>query len=189
MKIVVGLGNPGPRYRGTRHNIGFEVLAELSRRHGSPPVAEKFEAEISELFLGGEKMVLFAPNTYMNLSGRAVRKCYDFFQPSLDDLVVVCDDMNLDVGRLRWRRKGSAGGQKGLADVLLRLGSQEIPRLRVGIGRPPARIDPVDFVLTRFSAEERQIVDAAVRDAADSIEFWIDNGIENTMNRFNAEKE
>ena len=109
MKVVIGLGNPGAKYDGTRHNVGFEVLGELARRHGASSPTEKFEAEVTEIFYGGEKVILLAPLTYMNLSGRSVRKCFDSFHPELEDLVVVCDDINLDVGRLRWRRKGSAG--------------------------------------------------------------------------------
>ncbi len=186
MKIVVGLGNPGARYTGTRHNIGYEVLAELARRHGATPPAEKFEGELSELFYGGEKVILFAPTTYMNLSGRAVRKCFDFFRPELSDLVVVCDDLNLETGRLRWRRKGSAGGQKGLHDILIRLGSEEIPRLRIGVGRPPEKRDAADYVLSRFRADERELAAEAIRTAADSLECWVAQGIGAAMNRFNA---
>ena len=110
MKIVVGLGNPGAKYRGTRHNIGFEVVAELAHRHGGGPPTQKHEAELVEIFLAGEKVLLVAPQTYMNLSGRSVWPLVDFYKLPLTDLLVICDDLNLDVGRLRLRASGSAGG-------------------------------------------------------------------------------
>lgn len=186
MKIVIGLGNPGARYRATRHNVGFDVLEELARRHGASTPTEKYEAEVSEVFVGGVKVILLAPQTFMNLSGRSVRKCFDFFQPQLEDLAVVCDDINLEVGRLRWRRKGSAGGQKGLLDIINRLGSEEIPRLRIGVGRPPGQMDAADYVLSRFRTEEQDVIAGAIRTAADSLEVWVSQGIGEAMNRYNS---
>lgn len=186
MKLIIGLGNPGSRYDGTRHNVGFEVLRELALRHGSPRPAQKFEAELVELFVGGEKVVLLAPQTYMNESGRSVRKCFDFYQPRLDDLVVVCDDMNLDTGRIRWRRQGSAGGQKGLLDIIRRLGTEDVPRLRIGVGRPPQQMNAADYVLSRFRSAESEAVESAIQRAADSLECWVSEGIDAAMNRFNS---
>lgn len=185
MKLVVGLGNPGSQYSGTRHNIGFEVIAELAQRWqcGKPQV--KYQAEIRETVLSTGKVLLAAPLTYMNRSGEAVQQIARFYQIASEDVVVVCDDMNLPAGRLRWRAGGSAGGQKGLADILLRLGTDQVPRLRLGVGRPPGQMDPSNWVLGRFRAEEREDVQLMTKLAADSIECWVSDGIVSTMNRFN----
>jgi PTH1 family peptidyl-tRNA hydrolase len=187
MKLVAGLGNPGKKYQGTRHNVGFEVLAELAHRQGTPHPTSKFDGEVVELMIGSEKLILLAPQTFMNASGRSVRKCFDFYQPELSDLVVVCDDLNLELGRLRWRARGSAGGQKGLNDIIRHLGTEEFPRLRIGIGSPPERMDSADYVLSRFTAEERSTMDRAIVAAADSIEYWVTEGVDACMNKFNAE--
>ena len=186
MKVVVGLGNPGLKYAGSRHNVGFEVVAELARRHGASKPKLKYEAELAEAALGSEKVLLVAPQTYMNLSGRSVQPLVDFYQLPLDDLLVVCDDFNLDLGRLRLRPGGSAGGQKGLADIILRLGTEEFPRLRIGIGRPPGRMDSADYVLGRFRKDERQEIEHAVLAAADGVEIWTRDGLAAAMNRVNA---
>ena len=186
MKAVVGLGNPGPEYAGTRHNVGFGVLAELARRQGATQPKLKFEAEVLEVMLGSEKLLLVAPQTYMNNSGRSVRKLIDFYRFPLDDLLVVCDDLNLDSGRLRIRKAGSAGGQKGLGDMIARLGTQEFSRLRIGIGRPPGRMNAADYVLRRFRGEDRELIETAISFAADAVEMWCAQGVETAMNRFNA---
>jgi PTH1 family peptidyl-tRNA hydrolase len=187
MKLVVGLGNPGKKYQGTRHNVGFEVLAELANRFSASQPSLKYDSEIAEIMIGSEKVMLLAPQTYMNESGRAVRKCFDFYQPELTDVTVLCDDMNLELGRLRWRSKGSAGGQKGLDDIIRHLGNDEFPRLRIGIGRPPGQMNPADFVLGRFTSRERSTMDQVVMAAADSIECWISEGVGSCMNRFNSQ--
>jgi PTH1 family peptidyl-tRNA hydrolase len=186
MKAVIGLGNPGPEYAGTRHNVGFGVLAELARRQGAAQPKLKFEAEVFEVMLGSEKLLLVAPQTYMNNSGRSVRKLVDFYRLPIDDLLVVCDDLNLDTGRLRIRQAGSAGGQKGLGDMIARLGTQEFSRLRIGVGRPPGRMNAADYVLRRFRAEERELIEPALSFAADAVEIWCKEGTEAAMNRFNA---
>lgn len=186
MKIIVGLGNPGLQYRGTRHNVGWEVLAELSRRGGDPKPSVKHQAELVELFIDGEKTLLVAPQTFMNLSGRAVRPLVQFYQTELADLLVVCDDLNLDVGRLRLRAAGTAGGQKGLQDIITNLGGNQFPRLRIGIGRPPGRMDAADYVLGKFTKDERVEMDIAVLNAADGVEQWIREGVQKTMNKLNA---
>lgn len=186
MKIVVGLGNPGPKYRGTRHNVGYEVVRELAERHGGGVPTIKHEAALVEVFFAGEKLLLVAPETFMNLSGRSVWPLVDFYKLPLDDLLIVCDDLNLDTGRLRLRASGSAGGQKGLAHIIQQLGSEDFPRLRIGIGRPPGRMDPADYVLAKFRSEEREIMDLAVKSAADGVESWIEEGCEKAMNKVNA---
>ncbi len=186
MKIVVGLGNPGAKYRGTRHNVGYEVVAELAKRHGGGPPSLKHEAEIVEIFVEGEKILLVAPQTFMNLSGRSVWPLVDFYKLPVSDLLIVCDDLNLDVGRLRLRASGSAGGQNGLKHIIQQLGSEEFPRLRIGIGRPPGRMNAADYVLARFFPEERDIMDEAVLSAADGVELWIKQGCGKAMNVVNA---
>lgn len=185
MKVVVGLGNPGDKYRRTRHNVGFDVAAELAKRNGDPTPRTKFEAEVVEFVLGGEKVVVVRPQTFMNLSGGSVQPLVAFHHVALSDLLVVCDDLNLDVGRLRLRASGTAGGQKGLADIIRRLGSEEIPRLRIGIGRPPPRMDSADYVLGKFHAGEVDSIRDVISRAADAAEIWIREGLIAAMNRFN----
>ncbi|MCH7990326.1 MAG: aminoacyl-tRNA hydrolase [Planctomycetes bacterium] len=189
MKIVVGLGNPGSQYEKTRHNVGFLVLAELAKRFFGETTRRKFDAEFVELFIAGEKTLLVAPMTFMNDSGRPVSQYVSFYNLPAEDLLVVCDDMNLETGRLRLRAGGSAGGQNGLKDIIRRLGTEEFPRLRIGIGRPPGRMSGSDYVLGRFTKDQTEIVQDAVPNAADGVESWIANGIESAMNSVNAPKD
>lgn len=186
MKLIVGLGNPGSRYSKTRHNVGFDVLAELARRHSTDRPKMRFQGEAVEARIGSEKVLLLCPQTYMNKSGESVQPAQGFFKIELNEILVVCDDFNLPTGRLRIRTKGSAGGQKGLSDILRRLGSNEVPRLRVGIGPPPENWDVADFVLSRFSAEEQAEMETTVRRAADAAACWVTDGVETCMNQFNA---
>ena len=186
MKLIVGLGNPGRKYAGTRHNIGFEVLAELARKHGQGSPRAKFQGEVMEAVLGGEKALLLTPLTYMNLSGASVQPARDFYKLTNEDILVVCDDFNLPLGKLRVRRKGSAGGQKGLADILQRLGTDEVARLRVGIGEPGEHRAAVDHVLSRFTPQEAEIVKETIARAAEAVAVWAAEGPEACMNRFNA---
>lgn len=189
MKLVVGLGNPGRKYEGTRHNVGFEVLAHLVREYGNSPARSAFQGEVSEASVRGHRTLLLAPHTLMNLSGTSVLAARDFYKIENADLLVVCDDFNLPLGRLRVRGKGSAGGQKGLADIIRRLGSEEIARLRVGIGEPPANWDAADFVLSKFTKQERPEIDLAVRLAADAVALWAAEGTAACMNRYNRDPE
>jgi PTH1 family peptidyl-tRNA hydrolase len=184
VKVLVGLGNPGKKYAGTRHNVGFEVVAELARRHKAPRPKLKFEAETAEVSLAGDRVLLVAPQTYMNASGRAVRQAVDFYQLTVSAVLIVCDDINLPLGRLRIRKSGSAGGQKGLENVVQHLGTA-VPRLRIGIGLPEADRDSVDYVLERFHKSELATIDQAILRAADAVETWVADGIDQAMNRFN----
>lgn len=186
MKVVVGLGNPGREYDNTRHNVGFLVVDELARRHQASRGKLRFEAEIAEATFGSEKLLLVRPQTYMNASGRSVRQLCDFYHVDLADLIVVCDDLNLPTARLRLRPEGSAGGQKGLDDIIRHLGTDGFARLRVGIGRPPGRMDAADYVLSRFRAEERPEIERAIVEAADGVETWISRGLSAAMNTVNA---
>jgi peptidyl-tRNA hydrolase, PTH1 family len=186
VKVVVGLGNPGPKYDRTRHNIGFLVIDELAVRLGAGKPRRRFDAQLAEGKLGDEKVLLAAPQTYMNESGRAVRQIVDFYGLPLSDVLLVCDDFNLDLARLRMRSGGSAGGQKGLADTIRHLGTEEFPRLRIGIGRPPEQMDPADFVLSRFKKSELKPMEMAVIRAAEGAEIWIRSGLDRAMNQVNA---
>jgi PTH1 family peptidyl-tRNA hydrolase len=188
MKLVVGLGNPGRKYTGTRHNIGFDVLDELARRNAAPAPRSMMDAQVSDVVIGDQRVLLAAPQTYMNLSGRAVRQIVDFYKLPLDDVLIVCDDLNLPCGKLRLRRSGSAGGQKGLQNIIEQLGTEEFARLRIGIDRPTPPMEPTAYVLARFSPQEREAISTAVLDAAEGVEVWLRAGADAAMNRINSGK-
>lgn len=187
MKVVVGLGNPGKRYEGTRHNIGFKIVAELCRRHaaGVRPRA-KFDGELTDTTIGGAATCLVTPLTYMNVSGRCVRQIVDFYKLNVEDLLIVCDEFQLPLAKLRFRPGGSHGGQNGLEDILTQLGTTQVPRLRFGIGPLKPGWDPADFVLSRFDAAEQSILDDGIARAADGVEAWIAQGMSASMNQFNG---
>ncbi|QDV64688.1 aminoacyl-tRNA hydrolase [Crateriforma conspicua] len=186
MKLIVGLGNPGRKYQGTRHNVGFDVLSKLAGLLAAPGAKTKFEGEMTEGHSGGQKLVLLWPHTYMNASGRSVRKAKDFFKLDDADLLVVCDDLNLPTGRLRIRPRGSAGGQKGLADIIRMLGGEEFARLRVGIDRPPPGWQTPDYVLGRFDSQEQSLIDPAIDRAARAVMDWAVDDMTAVMSRYNA---
>ena len=185
MKLIVGLGNPGSNYDGTRHNVGFEVLGELALRWRADRPKNRFEANFIESNYRGEKVLLAAPQTFMNVSGRCVYQIVNFFQIPLTDVLVICDDLNLKLGQLRLRASGSAGGQKGLLSILQVCGSEAIPRLRIGVGRPPEKMDASAYVLSRFRKDELSEIDAAIRGAAAGVELWIKDGISAATNVVN----
>jgi len=184
MLAVMGLGNPGEEYVATRHNVGFRVLDAVAGGAGGEFRRRKFESLVAEVRLGNEKVLLCKPQTFMNRSGRAARSVLDFYKLDLPEMLVVCDDYNLDLGRLRVRRGGSSGGHNGLESVCDQLGSTEFPRLRVGIGA--ARGDSVNYVLGRFGKEAEEVICAAVRRAAGAVRCWAVEGIDSCMNGFNA---
>ena len=185
MKLVVGLGNPGRRYEGTRHNIGYVVLAELARKFGLGPPKARFRGAVVEADLAGQKTLLLSPTTYMNLSGSSVQEARSFFKLPVEDILVLCDDLNLPVGKLRFRSRGSSGGQKGLEDIIRRLATEEFSRLRIGVGTAPEGWDWADYVLGKFTAEERPVIEQAVQQAADAVAVWAREGIEFCMNQYN----
>lgn len=188
MKLVVGLGNPGPEYADSRHNAGFRIVDELARRHGIELTRERrLLGGVGRGRVGGVDAVLLEPHTYMNRSGQAVLAATaEFPLGELDrDLVVAYDDLDLPFGRLRIRPAGGAGGQKGLADIQARLGRNDFPRLRFGIGRPPPGDDPVDYVLAPFDAEQQAALADVLGRAADAIEAILTDGVHLAMNRFN----
>jgi PTH1 family peptidyl-tRNA hydrolase len=185
MKLVAGLGNPGRAYDGTRHNIGFDVLEVLSKRAGGPGRRARFQGEFSQATIRGCPVLLLWPLTWMNLSGASVLAAKDFYKIDNADILVLCDDFQLPTDTIRLRGSGSSGGQKGLSDILARLGSNAVPRLRIGVGPLPAGWTSADFVLGKFTKAERPEVAALVERAADAVEEWVGAGIESAMNRFN----
>lgn len=186
MKLIVGLGNPGRKYEETRHNVGFIVAAKVAVLTSAGSSKVKFEGELAEGNLDGNKISILCPHTYMNASGQSVRKAFDFYKLELSDLLVVCDDLNLTSARLRIRPSGSAGGQKGIQDIIRHLGSESFPRLRVGIGRPPDGWTVTDYVLGKFSEAEKETFEKASTDAAHAVLCWATEGIGPAMNRFNV---
>jgi PTH1 family peptidyl-tRNA hydrolase len=185
VKVIVGLGNPGARYRGTYHNIGFDVVDELARRHGATFGAAPTDALIARVRDMADDVLLVKPLTFMNLSGRAVGDLQRFYKVELSDLLVVFDDVNLPTGRLRIRPSGSAGGHNGLTSIIECLGSDAIPRLRVGVGRGDPRRDLASHVLARVPVEEAAILRDAAALAADAAEVFIASGIGEAMNGYN----
>jgi peptidyl-tRNA hydrolase, PTH1 family len=185
MKLVVGLGNPGRKYQGTRHNIGYEVVADLARRFGTGAARSSFQGEVVDASVQGERLILLSPHTFMNASGASVVAARDFYKLGHAELLVVCDDFNLPLARLRIRTKGSSGGQKGLEDIIRRLGGDDIGRLRIGIGQPADGWDAVDYVLGKFSKAERPEIEAAIWRAGEAVVVWARDGVEACMNQYN----
>ncbi len=187
MKLVIGLGNPGARYEGTRHNVGFAVVDTLAASPRAERFQSRFQAQVAELNEDCGKLLLVKPETFMNLSGRCVRQIMDFYQVPLTDLLVVCDDINLPLGQLRVRARGTHGGHNGLRDIQNHLGTTEYARLRIGVGAPEEG-DAVDYVLGRFRPGEREVIADAILLAAQAVIVWASLGVEVCMNRYNAEK-
>ncbi len=185
MKMVVGLGNPGTKYRNTRHNLGFDVLDLVARRLGVALSTEKYRGLVAEARYEGERLYLLKPQTFMNLSGSSVAEAARnrIFEPA--DLLVVADDVNLPLGRLRMRTGGSAGGHNGLKSIIERLGTQDFPRLRLGVGLGEGARVLADHVLAKFRPEEWDEVNAMTERAADAVLKWSLTGAEKTMNEFN----
>ncbi len=185
MKLIVGLGNPGKKYERTRHNLGFMVLDRLADRSGVSIDKSKAQALIGEWKRGGDTILLVKPQTYMNLSGQALETLFRYHPVEAGDVVVVHDDLDLPFGRLRIRQQGSAGGNRGMASVLQALGEVPFVRIRIGIGRPPPGVDPADFVLQRFTPEEKTQLPEIVGRTADAVEAVLDEGPRGAMEKFN----
>ena len=185
-RLIVGLGNPGPKYASTRHNIGFDVLEILTKRHLADAPRTKFEGQQTTIKVAGQPVLLFWPLTYMNESGRAVSAAVKFYKLApTTDVLIICDDLSLPLGKLRMRARGSSGGQKGLGDILRALGTQDVARLRVGIEPAPANWDVADYVLSRFRKEEQGTIEVAKEQAADAVELWCREGVDASMNKIN----
>lgn len=186
LAMVVGLGNPGAKYDWTRHNIGFEAVNRLHAIVGSPTVQTKFEGQFVKTKWSGNDVCLVWPLTYMNCSGRCVAQFARFYRIEPENILVICDDLSLPLGKLRIRKSGSSGGQKGLHDILACLGTQDVPRLRIGIDPTPERWETVDYVLGKFTSEETVIVKSSLDRTCQAIERWLNAGIDVAMNEFNA---
>ena len=185
-KIVVGLGNPGRQYAGTRHNVGYAVIDNLTQSPCTGRFQSRFEAQVAEVLEDSGKVLLAKPETFMNLSGRSVRQLTDFYRVTAEDMLVVCDDINLPLGRLRIRTQGTHGGHNGLRSIQDHLGSTAYPRLRIGINAP-AGDDAIEHVLGRFRPAERGMIDDAIQRAVQAVVVWIHQGIDACMNEFNGE--
>ena len=187
MKIIVGVGNPGKEYAETRHNAGFMVVDRLAREHGIGPWRRRFHSRAAEGSVRGAKVLLVKPQTFVNESGRAVRAAVDWCRAEIPEVMIVCDDFNLPLGRLRVRPQGSSAGHHGLDSILAALGA-EPPRLRIGIGIEQGGRGR-DFVLSTFSVAERPVLEEAVGRAVRALEVWLESGMERCQNEFNARPE
>lgn len=185
--MVVGLGNPGRKYENTRHNIGFMVAEHLRTQYGGVSVSRQFEGQWAQLRIENTIVAVLQPHTFMNASGQSVRQAFDFYKLSFDDLLVVCDDLNLPSGRVRLKRGGSSGGQKGLADILRHLGTDQWARLKIGIDRPPEHWQVVDYVLGQFDSHERVVMERSIDRACRMVRCWALQGVTAAMNEYNAQ--
>lgn len=188
MKLVVGLGNPGTRYAETRHNVGFMVASKLLKMVGAAGAKTKFSGEIAEGIVSGQRVAILCPGTFMNASGQSVRQALDYYKITPADVLVICDDLNLPLGQLRVRSKGSSGGQKGLADIIRHLGTEDVPRLRIGIDPAPPGWDVADYVLSKFKRSEQDEIERSTEDAAYAAILWATQGIAVCMNHHNVKK-
>jgi peptidyl-tRNA hydrolase, PTH1 family len=184
--LIVGLGNPGSRYAATRHNVGFQVIDQVSKTFCITLSKVKSKAIVGEGKRDDKKVILAKPQTFMNLSGQAVSALARFYRVPVENLVVIHDDLDLPLGTLRIRPGGGAGGQKGVQSIIEQLGTPEFARIRFGIGRPPGRMDPKDYVLENFLPKEKELAEFTILTARDAVISFIDAGLDNTMNRYNG---
>ncbi len=188
MKYIFGLGNPGREYAGTRHNIGFDAITKLSDVYGIPLTEKKHKALCGKGIIGGQRVMLFQPQTYMNLSGESVRTVMDFYKAEVSDILIIYDDICLAPGQLRVRTKGSAGGHNGIKSIISHLGTEEFARIRIGVGEKPEGWDLADYVLGHFPAEEEPQMREALTDAAKACELIVQDELSAAMNLFNKKK-
>ena len=188
MYIIAGLGNPGGKYEGTRHNVGFSVIDALAEAHDIRVDKKQFKGLTGRGVIAGQQVLLLKPLTYMNLSGESVRAAFDFYKPETDQVLVIFDDISLETGQLRIRKKGSSGGHNGVKSIIAHLGTTEFPRIKVGVGEPK-RGELVDFVLGHFHGEDAAVMKEAVKTAACAAEMFLEEGPEAAMNIYNKKKE
>lgn len=186
VKLIIGLGNPGKPYEHTRHNIGFEVIDELANKWNAPLNQSKFNGMYASVHRPEGKVILLKPLTYMNLSGECVRPLMDYFDIDVEDIIVIYDDLDLETGKLRLRGKGSAGGHNGIKSLIQHLGTQEFNRIRVGVNRPPAGMKVADYVLSKFSKDDRPIVKEAIDKSCDAVETALKKPFLEVMNQYNG---
>lgn len=185
MYIIVGLGNPEPEYSNTRHNMGFDVINKLAKENDISLNRTKFNAVYGTGIIEGEKVILIKPQTFMNNSGESAKEFVDFYKEPLDNLMVIFDDMDTEVGTIRVRSKGGPGSHNGMKSMVNCLNSEEFARIRIGIGRPVGEYDRIDYVIGQIPDEEKQILEKGQDVAVNAIKYWIKNGIDNTMNKYN----
>jgi PTH1 family peptidyl-tRNA hydrolase len=187
--LIIGLGNPGQTYAATRHNIGFMVADELARRHGLSFGKTEKKAQVADGLIDGKRVLLAKPQTYMNESGASVRALVDFYKFELPRLIVISDDLDIPLGTLRLRMGGGHGGQNGIRSIINHLGTSDFARVRCGIGRPPGRMNPADYVLKPFMGDDQITARIVVERAADAVQTWLKEGIELAMTRHNGNVE
>ncbi|MGN6710832.1 aminoacyl-tRNA hydrolase [Anaerocolumna jejuensis] len=185
MYIIVGLGNPTREYEATRHNIGFDAITRISDDYRIPLDFKKHKALCGKGMIAGEKVILAQPQTYMNLSGESVRELKDFYKAEAKDIIIIYDDISLEPGKLRIRTKGSAGGHNGIKSIIAHLGTEEFPRIRVGVGDKPAGWDLADYVLSRFPKEEQPVIREALGTTSEAVKTILTEGMEQSMNQYN----
>ena len=188
MYVIAGLGNPGSKYEKTRHNVGFQVIDRLASKYHIDMNTKKHKAICGTGVIEGVKVLLVKPQTFMNLSGESIREAVDYYKIAPEDIIVIYDDISLEPGQLRIRLKGSAGGHNGIKNIIAHLGTQEFPRIKVGVGAKPPKMDLADYVLSRFGAEEQKIMDEAFGEAAEAAVMMMTTGAERAMNHYNAKK-
>lgn len=189
MYLIVGLGNPGKTYEGTRHNMGFDTIDYLIEEHQIPQSGVKFNAMYGKGIIGGEKVILMKPLSFMNLSGGPVQEAASYFKIDPEtELIVIYDDIDLEPGQLRIRKQGSAGGHNGMKDIIQKLGTQKFTRIKVGVGAKPKGWDLADYVLGRFSANERKVVDESIERAGKAVEIMLSQGVDAAMNEYNKKQ-
>ena len=186
MFLIVGLGNPGSQYEDTRHNIGFKVIDNIAKEYNIEINRQKFKGMCGEGFINGEKVILLKPTTYMNLSGESIREVVDFYKLSNEDILVIYDDISLDVGRLRIREKGSAGGHNGIKSIIAHLGTDIFPRIKVGVGQP--NVDLVNYVLGKFTKEEMEVLSESIDASTKAAKEIISSDVKTAMNIYNGFK-
>lgn len=188
MRIIIGLGNPTEKYQATRHNIGWDAITRISDDYRIPLNQNKHKAICGMGFIEGEKVILAQPVTYMNLSGESVRELVDYYKVTPQDIIVIYDDICLEVGQLRIRKKGSAGGHNGIKSIISHLGTEEFPRIRIGVGEKPKDWDLADYVLSRFKDDEQPVIREALKDASEACRMIITSGMDAAMNQYNKKK-
>lgn len=189
MYIIVGLGNPSEKYRGTKHNVGFDAIDEIANQNGIKVNISKHKALCGQGIVGGKKVLLAKPMTYMNLSGESVRAIADFYKVEFEkECIIIYDDISLDVGQIRIRKKGSAGGHNGIKSIIQHMGTQDFIRIRLGIGNKPEKMDLANYVLSRFDEIEKVKVSESVKEIAKACEMIVEKDVDLAMNRFNISK-
>lgn len=188
MYLIAGLGNPSKNYEGTRHNIGFTMIDAIGEKFGIDVTTKKHKALVGRGIIDGMRVILAKPQTYMNLSGESIREIADFYKIEPENIIIIYDDISLDVGRLRIRKKGSAGGHNGIKNIIAHLGTQEFPRIKVGIGNKPEGWDLADYVLSKYSKAEQEAMKEASDDVIGAVRLMIMDDIDAAMNRYNAKK-